>query len=232
MKKIDRGDGIELEILKNKTDSLIETERKIPVKETVVSKEAKKKDVSSGFTSGEACQDWLKHCNQLKQYFFKSFPGGEAVQEFKRWEQSVRKQQQNQALVPLMEENVDAKDGDSKGKSEVMDFIERDESTCEEELNPLLKLMLQPTIYIWENFDDQKPLKWFDEDTQKTPTDLRAAAGFSDPWGVSGEWGEATEPVQECTVHEEKRKWFSCKAWRRNRKEKSRAPGFFAKLFH
>lgn len=25
----------------------------------------------------------------------------------------------------------------------------------DEELNPLLRLMLQPTIYIWENFDDQ-----------------------------------------------------------------------------
>nr|XP_034328969.1 uncharacterized protein LOC105318762 isoform X1 [Crassostrea gigas] len=226
--KNDRGDGIELEILKKKTDSLIETERKIPVKETVFN-ETKQKNVSPGFTSGEACQDWLKHGDPLLQHFFEPFPGGEAVQEFRRWEQSVRKQQLSQALVPLMEEDIDAKDGDNKVKlSEVKDFIESED----EELNPLLKLMLQPTIYIWENFDDQKPLKWFSEHAQKTPTDVRAAAGFSDPWGVPGEWGEATEPVQSCTGKEEKRKWFSCKAWRRNRKEKSRAPGFFAKLFN
>uniref|UniRef100_A0A8W8ILW6 Uncharacterized protein n=1 Tax=Magallana gigas TaxID=29159 RepID=A0A8W8ILW6_MAGGI len=227
--KNDRGDGIELEILKKKTDSLIETERKIPVKESVFN-ETKQKDVSPGFTSGEAFQDWLKHGDPLLQHFFEPFPGGEAVQEFRRWEQSVRKQQLDQALVPLMEEDIDAKDGDNKVKSsEVKDFIESED----EELNPLLKLMLQPTIYIWENFDDQKkPLKWFSEHAQKTPTDVRAAAGFSDPWGVPGEWGEATEPVQSCTGKEEKRKWFSCKAWRRNRKEKSRAPGFFAKLFN
>lgn len=36
----------------------------------------------------------------------------------------------------------------------------------------------------------KKPLKWFGEDTQKTPIDVRAAAGFSDPWGVPEEWGE------------------------------------------
>lgn len=39
-------------------------------------------------------------------------------------------------------------------------------------------------------------MKWFDEDTQKTPTGVRAAAGFSDPWGVSEEWDEETEPAQ------------------------------------
>eukprot|EP00105_Crassostrea_gigas_P025234 XP_011445739.1 PREDICTED: uncharacterized protein LOC105341105 [Crassostrea gigas] len=226
LKKNDRGDGIEREILKNKTDSLIETEREIPAKETVGNNEAKTKDVSSEFKAEEACRDWLKYYNQ--QYFFEPFPGGEVVQEFRRWEQSVRKQQLSQALVPLMEKNEDPTDGDSKVKSsEVKDVIESDD----EELNPLLKLMLQPTIYIWENFDDQKPLKWFSEDTQKTPSDVRAAAGFSDPWGVQGEWGEATEPAQKCTVKKEKRKWFSCKSLRKSRKEKKRAPGFLARFF-
>ncbi|XP_052703005.1 uncharacterized protein LOC128179587 [Crassostrea angulata] len=212
LKKNDRGDEVEQEILKNKTDSLIETERKIPVEE---------------FTSGETCQDWLKYYNQ--QYFFEPFPGGEAVQEFRRWEQSVRKQQLSQALVPLMEENEDTKDEDSNVKlSEVKGVIESDD----EELNPLLKLMLQPTINIWEYFDDQKPMKWFDEDTQKTPTDVRAAAGFSDPWGVSEEWDEETEPAQECIVKKGKRKWFSSTSLRKSRKEKKRAPGFFARFFH
>nr|XP_034330832.1 uncharacterized protein LOC117690543 isoform X1 [Crassostrea gigas] len=128
-----------------------------------------------------------------------------------------------------MEENEDTKDGDSNDKSsEVKNVIESDD----EELNPLLKLMLQPTIYICENFDDQKPLKWFGENTKKTSTDVRAAAGFSNPWGVPEEWGEETEPAQECTVKKEKRKWFSCKSLRKSRKEKKRALGFFAKFFH
>ncbi|XP_052686839.1 uncharacterized protein LOC128165947 [Crassostrea angulata] len=221
LKKNDRGDGIEREILKNETDSLIETEREIPAKETVVSNEAETNDVSSGFKAEEACRDWLKYYNQPN--FFEPFPGGEAVQEFRRWEQSVRKQQLSQALIPLMEENED-----SKGKSsEVKDVMESDD----EELNPLLKLMLQPTIYIWENFDDQKPLKWLSEDNQKTPSDVRAAAVFSDPWGGPGEWGEATEPAQECSAKKLKRKWFSCKSLRKSRKEKKRAPGFLARFF-
>lgn len=39
------------------------------MKETVFN-EAKQKDVSPGFTSGEACQDWLKHGDPLLQHFF------------------------------------------------------------------------------------------------------------------------------------------------------------------
>lgn len=42
----------------------------------------------------------------------------------------------------------------------------------------------------------KKPLKWFGENTNKTSTDVSAAAGFSDPWGVPEEWGEGTEPAQ------------------------------------
>lgn len=39
------------------------------MKETVFN-ETKQKDVSPGFTSGEACQDWLKHGDPLLQHFF------------------------------------------------------------------------------------------------------------------------------------------------------------------
>lgn len=39
------------------------------MKETVFN-ETKQKNVSPGFTSGEACQDWLKHGDPLLQNFF------------------------------------------------------------------------------------------------------------------------------------------------------------------
>ncbi|XP_062596317.1 uncharacterized protein LOC134257736 [Saccostrea cucullata] len=107
-----------------------------------------------------------------------------------------------------------------------------DTKELEDEVNPYIKLMLQPTVFYVEVLMTQNPLSLVEICSKSIPTELtRDMSRFEDKTTLS-DYEQPTE--QKC---QKARKWnssFKFKFLRRNRKDredKKRSPGFLSRFF-
>ncbi|XP_062593086.1 uncharacterized protein LOC134254574 [Saccostrea cucullata] len=132
-------------------------------------------------------------------------------------------------LDTLIEENENEEHNEYKVSSEVNDARE----LKDEELNPYIKLMLQPSIFCMEILVTQSPASLVNICTQMIPTELTTDA--SHPEYETNPFDTKQQIEQNLVCKKARRRNFSFKFLNRNKKEKEdkkRSPGFFARFFH